>query len=854
MPSSSSIHDFGWPELEPEPFVVDVNSTRNANNDVEDAPSTGASTSSNSLPVETFVCACAVARGRWIYGGLPAAASLTPTANGAQEQQQWQWKTCLPASTNMQIQQLACNPSQTVLVAVACSNDNDSKSDNMNNMGTTVVSLIRVRDGQILATRSVVENEKACSVRVTWIPGNSTNNDSKDALWIQVVATAPAATTSGEGEGIPSKTAGTPSRDILLTEMDGASLNHVDPAKMAVAAQAMQIATGVSLLTKSGANSSTSRSVLPRAVAGYWRTAQTIRLIVGYEDDDHDETAATGLAVVDYSVTEQESTLVQSGICILADDWMVDYDVGFALQQQGTRNYFVCGAWSESSTAVVWFDPDSLQVACHYRIPKKSLARPKVTAVQALQSCCEDTALAVAVAVKVASEAPVIQVVQVLVEDTFGLTVLSTPHVVYTVPVEETALSLTLAPVVAVEGGREVPYAFTFQLIGRDQNNCAFRAFLPLSDAAIGQIRLLLEKGQYDQADELIAATGVDPLTSDKEALFHPSEVALKRMENLIGKPQEWDNPETVEQAQDCLRRLAAGAVSGNKRGLESLLEIVDRVLCIPSDPSLRAMIAMLSAVTATIQGVLRALPLSKTRNLEAKRTAFQDRLTAMNLVYSAKSLTLAVPLRTIRSPNHLFAILIRERHFAAAEQLWRSELRASLTAEVLVSSLVQLDALVDPTDYLGLLSEVVLPSLAINHELLPPLRAWSCRTADALDDRDTGRNGLEAAIQLLEVSIAFNAGLLSGEMPILNHTSHFTSPLFKPGGRSGYTRPTSEDPFLVRILYALRGKGGKSQSQKEPKKQRVSRLIVGGGIQRFCQAFSFGKKTSNICWYASRR
>jgi hypothetical protein len=164
-------------------------------------------------------------------------------------------------------------------------------------------------------------------------------------------------------------------------------------------------------------------------------------------------------------------------------------------------------------------------------------------------------------------------------------------------------------------------------------------------------------------------------------------------------------------------------------------------------------MIAMLSAVTATIQGVLRAIPLSKSRNLEAKRKAFQDRLTAMKLVDSATSLTLAVPLRTIRSPNHLFAILIRERHFIAAEQLWRSELRASLTAEVLVSSLVQLDARVDPTDYLGLLSEVVLPSLAINHELLPPLRAWSCRTADALDDQDTNQHGLQAAIQLLEVS-----------------------------------------------------------------------------------------------------
>jgi hypothetical protein len=736
MTSSTSIHDFGWPELEPEPFE---------HIDTENVPASDSlpASTSSSAPLQTFVCACAMARGRWIYnGGIPAATTVESDATGSSNGQQ-QWKTCLPPG--MQVQQLSCNPSQTVLVAVA----------------SHTVSLIRVRDGQILATRSVVEKDQAGSlqVRVTWIPGNSNSND-KDALWIQVLAAASC-------EELQEDTTPTllPSRDILITGIDGAGLNHKDPAEMAAAAQAMEVSTSVSMVgavgekKNSDATCSSSGNSSVRAVAGYWRTADTIRLVVDSCDaaDGDNDNETGGLTVVDYSVTKKESTLVKSGITILADDWMVDYNVGFELQQQGTRTYFVCCAWSESSTAVVWFDPDSLQVACHYRIPKLQLARPKVTAVQALKSCCEETALAVAIVVKVASEAPVIQVVQFLVEECFGLTVLSSPHVVFTIPVQNTTLSLTLAPAVVVDGNADdgvAPYSFAFQLVGRDQKDCAFRAFLPSSDLVIGQIRLLLEKGQYDRADELIAATGVEPLISDSAALFHPSEVALRRMENLIGKPQQWDNPEAVEQAQDCLRRLAAGAASGNKRGLESLLETVDRVLCITSDPSLQAMIAMLSAVTLTIQVVIQALPLSSSRKLEAKRVAFQDRLTAMKLVDAAKSsLTLTAPLRTIRSPSHLFAILIRERQFAAAEQLWLSELRASLTAEVLVSALIQLDALVDPGDYMGLLSEVVLPSLAINHELLPPLRAWSCRTADALDDQDTNQHGLQAAIQLLEVS-----------------------------------------------------------------------------------------------------
>jgi hypothetical protein len=84
-------------------------------------------------------------------------------------------------------------------------------------------------------------------------------------------------------------------------------------------------------------------------------------------------------------------------------------------------------------------------------------------------------------------------VVQPLVEDTFGLTVLPTAYSVCTVPVE-TILSLSLVPSSLEKAVMmrlcevQSHMLLAFQLIGRDKE----RSFepLPSPDAAIGQIRL----------------------------------------------------------------------------------------------------------------------------------------------------------------------------------------------------------------------------------------------------------------------------------------------------------------------------------------------------------------------------
>jgi len=698
-------------------------------------------TTRNNVPY--LQSATAVARGRWIYG-LPDAPKAdtdadadTDTGNHTDADTvgtDWKWKTCLPGA-NGTVQQLQANPSHTVLVAVTDS-------------GT--VSLLRSVDGQVLATRTILPQQQlqqeatAAVVQVTWLPGTSSTaaaTTTNDALWIRVVPQdAPTVVPDDDETQQQHQRQQQSPQDILVTNMHGAGLNNTDRNVMAQAAQAMQIHVGVSLLptTTTTTTNTTITTASMLVVAGYAKTDSVLRLVVG---SLHQQ----GLTVLDYSVAQQASTVVQSNIAILdnakTNEWRLDLPAGLVLHQHPKRTLVMCCARSETATALAWFDPETLTVVCHCPIIAASKTT-KVSSILPLRSCSEETIVAAAVAVKsAASPKVVVHVVQVVLEETMGLLVLSNPHTVYSVPV----LSEHAVTLIPVDCGA----AYSFAL----QNSR--HAFLPPADSVIGRIRLLLAQGQFDAADELVAATGVEAFASPTEALFHPSEVALKRMEQLLAQPDKWNNAQVMEQSQQCLRRLASGAVSGGERGLLALLETVDRVRSIPVDPTLSAMITMLVAVTTTIQGVLEALSVTVvTRKLESKRQMLQDRLHAMKVIDTAATkLSLATPLRAILSPAHLFAVLCQERQFAAAEELWKSQLRALLPAEVLVSSLIQIDAQVNPSEYLGLLTEVILPTLTINHELLPSLRAWSCRMADAFDDADTSQCNLLAAIQLLEVS-----------------------------------------------------------------------------------------------------
>ena len=100
----------------------------------------------------------------------------------------------------------------------------------------------------------------------------------------------------------------------------------------------------------------------------------------------------------------------------------------------------------------------------------------------------------------------------------------------------------------------------------------------------------------------------------------------------------------------------------------------------------------------------------------------------------------------SIYSMNNLFEIFVRDGNFTAAEKIWESAMRSKLTAETMVSSILQIPSTINPHKYVSLLDDIVLPSLSINHELIPSILNWSCQMADVFDDDDS----LDRSIYLL--------------------------------------------------------------------------------------------------------
>jgi hypothetical protein len=197
-------------------------------------------------------------------------------------------------------------------------------------------------------------------------------------------------------------------------------------------------------------------------------------------------------------------------------------------------------------------------------------------------------------------------------------------------------------------------------------------------------------------------------------------------------------------------------------KGLDYMLQATDLTATQLSNPTIGELEVVLSVlVSATNEIILRGVDEEeKQQQVTAKRAELEERLATVKFLGSTTGREYRLSaqlLGAIRSPSHLFRMLVRQGSFAVAELLWRRQLIQSSStcpAETVIRPMLKIQANVHPIQYVNLLTQVVFPSLtSIGHELLSPLRSWACRTADDLDDNAS--LGLDAAIVLLEVSKA---------------------------------------------------------------------------------------------------
>jgi len=501
--------------------------------------------------------------------------------------------------------------------------------------------------------------------------------------------------------------------------------------------------------------------------------------------------------------------------------WVVDCDLGInavTLPDTG-RTYFMLSAFSEETTVLYWLDLNILQVTSRFRldpdeivvntdienpsfgnskadsttVPRttRSLSasrqrrrRPKILAAEPIPSCSPDT-LAIALAVSSPTSSGYrpgrILILQLVAEEMLGLSVLcSEPLLLYSVPLSPDG-GLRFVELAACPND-ETPYSFCLKLWGDDGHNnsnhmgISYRSFRPSSGRGVGDIMRLLALKDFAQIEERLASKQFDP-ECDGCACFSPLLVDVRRLQSVLQQGQL--SNVALEQAEDCFRRLAEGAIADQEgRGLQHMMDACDMTLRSLREPRPSRLSMVLSSLVSMLQRVETGLAEGPRKNqIRTLMQSLQDRLAAIDFLAGTvlsgfqdirseedqqlSTICLEEPFYSIQSPAHLFALLIDQGYFAIAENLWRlpstqlpSPLQQWLTPDTVTRSILKIGPGVEPSRYSGFLGEVVIPNLSLGHELLVAIQSWACQTADALEDRaDCNGCGLDSAIHLLEVS-----------------------------------------------------------------------------------------------------
>ena len=601
------------------------------------------------------------------------------------------------------------------------------------------VSLLRARDGKVLATRRVSMSGGTHRPAEVAFVADAHLHQSKDVLIILVPTADQLANDTTDVNA------------ILVSNIDGKRLNNDNVETVAEAAKNMSIDA-----LKLNAHCKDIETL-----QGCFLNAATVRFAAGEADGN--------VSIHDYDVETKRPVLVCKKIEAGEEEPTFLTSLDMRLQHCGNDTTFLllCGH-SNTHTKLYWYDIVHLNMACDCILPTSPCkqTKPWLLALEPVKSFSDASALAVAVAMKESSSAPngFVQVIQVFVEDTMGLAVLSSPHKVYQIPLNSSEANFSLQGIDLGALDGVGPYSFRFRTwFGCEHIEC--HEFITrdarIEDGVVGKIRLLIHRGMYDEADQLLAANDCDVLLSDPFAMFHMSEVALRRLQHLLSSGS-LGSEESMERARECLRRLIAGAVSSNEIGQQHLIEAADSVSVWPTNvysskkPTVALFSVALSAMITAFQTALQSANTDIGPKLKGKKKELEERLSTMKCIEAlletdSSEIVLDTPFLESRSPSDVFLVLMEEGFFSVAEKLWRSEWGRELTAETSALSILSLLPSVDPRAYASVLKHAVFPRLTITHEAIPLIRAWACRCANAYDDHES-ELGLESSIYLLEV------------------------------------------------------------------------------------------------------
>jgi hypothetical protein len=474
---------------------------------------------------------------------------------------------------------------------------------------------------------------------------------------------------------------------------------------------------------------------------------------------------------------------------VASDRPHVDSRSGILLQTIQTQAYVMCSTYLETKfRSVEWLVDSSvsassveaasstpLQSSCRYDLPTPN---SRVTAMETLH--CDSSSLAVAVVVvssataeSTAASDTTILLLQLLVEDTMGLVVLSKPHVLYSIP-----LGIDVARVELV-ASPSYPYWFLFKEWSRTDHHrwtAGYKRFNPPPTAsqALARLKGLVERGQLDEAARMVrgADGGSDRalLLDDEYSTFVPTEIPLRQLNAVLVRAEQSNELSSAElrSLQRHALEMQEDATSDPRgSGIAHLLDAAELLTGLMGSPTVAQAQTLLS-IAQQLVGKVDALHFSgRKRDFDERRSAkqrdIQDQLGVVGYLSrliekggaDANHVRFDDWFRTIRTIPQLFEALVEQRLFALAELMWHqsnADGQDVLSPHVLVSAILKISPDAPPQAYSALLEDVVLPQLSINHPYLRTIRSWACRVADRLDENSPSEAGMDSAIHLLEV------------------------------------------------------------------------------------------------------
>jgi len=783
----------------------------------------------------------AVANRSWVYG---IAEAIEPDWNsgnyggtdygsggkrhGSQLQSEWKfrWKTSLAPH---RIHQIPSNVSGTIIAAT---------TDN----GT--VSIIRGSDGRILATRKVAETtmeedditmNSSCSLlemapEVSFVTpktlGNGKTSNTRDALLVQTPDQPALLVSNIQGDRLNDD------NDSVVTQATK-SMNLQVLQIPSIQPSAVQCMRGYFYSSDSNCNENNEENA-----NDYY--CEKIRLVLIH----HDFSGETRLALAEYDLGSQLCHLRGKNLSIPEGcSWEIDTFIGLRLasiagrfvlalvahpttrrstkhQQDLQPNKFAC-------TKILWLDPDhdfdsqyqrekssedcdgstvvtikeeySLVAALKEGdVTQEHFTRYQRSRVQALDFAHAFNSRE-AIAIIVASEetggekSSDIQIVQAHVQnDSDGVLHFGRAHMVYRIQMPSTVVTTRSICLCPLDPDIYGPYSFRSKTSlgwNRHEELYAFQSkrigdYLD-DGSAIGAIRLLITKNEFDRARALVHKVGMEVLLEDKFAQFHPAEIVLERLRQTLSKSLENSTVTSLDTSfldvdwQTSLSGLERG--SGNTKGQRVILEAADYLLNWPSKTKIptsdcgaiaRRLGSYLSSFVKTMRNVSedfldQDVDSWITITYNNRVLALEEKMTAITYLNSllentkpeTKSFSESMDYSVISSQfisigsiDDLFLCFVQNANFTAAEKMWGSTMRSKLTAAVMVSSILKISSTIHPRKYANLLDSIVLPSLSINHELIPSILNWACRMADEFDAAD--EKGLDQSIFLLEAIV----------------------------------------------------------------------------------------------------